>query len=120
MSENGHANGLATRGAMGGLPLAPTGTPRSALAYLTRTLNAGAELTESELAANIKFAVGVRDDPSASRRDKLRAVAHLDALMARGVDIAMYLDKCDRLDGGGVTERVGFVKYVGGVSEADL
>lgn len=120
MSENGHANGLAKGGEGGAIAQGSQAQPRKALMLLTRAVQTGQEVTERETAANIRFAVSVRDDPASNTRDKLRATEFLEALAARGIDVALYLDKCDRLDGGHVTERVGFMKYVGGVSEDDL
>jgi hypothetical protein len=51
-------------------------------------------------------AVRIRDSAESETRDKLRACELLATFANKGFDIAMYLDKNERLDAGEVTERV--------------
>ena len=94
--------------------------PRSHLAMLEKQARHGEEVSDEQLKININYAVGIRDGEGYNSRERMRAIEYLDSIIARGVDVAMYLDKNDRLDGGHVTERVGFVKYVKGVTEEEL
>ncbi len=80
---------------------------RSALRHLQSQLDQTVKVN-SELEKNIRFAIGVRDDENASHRDRLRAMELLESIAKRGIDIAMYLEKNERIDSGQATESVVF------------
>lgn len=79
---------------------------RAALLLLQREVERGSELTDAQADANVRFAVAVRDDPASTRRDQLRALELLEAMRSRGVNVALYLDKADRVEAGKPTETV--------------
>ena len=58
------------------------------------------------LAKAIRLAQSLVDDDLATARDRLRASEFLSSVTAKGIDVAMYLDKNDRLDSGKLTENV--------------
>jgi hypothetical protein len=80
---------------------------RSALSVLQKQVTSAAVLSEQQAADNVRFAMAVRDDPLASHRDRLRAMELIESMIARGINVAMYMDKNDRLDSGKLTENAG-------------
>lgn len=64
-------------------------------------------IADKEIAKMVNLAVTVRDDPKLSARDRMRAVELLNAMIAKGIDVAQYIDKTERLDSGKPTENVG-------------
>jgi hypothetical protein len=72
---------------------------------MQRVVNASEQLADKQLVKMINFAVSVRDNEDASDRDRMRAVELLNAMIAKGVDVAQYIDKLDRIDSGKPTER---------------
>lgn len=86
------------RGDTGGSPKYGRRGGRQALVYLQRQMDKGEEVTESEMAANIKFAKALRDSPESSPRDRMRAVEFLDGVVARGVSIALATTSMDQRD----------------------
>jgi hypothetical protein len=99
MSEDGNNH---AGGSVGG------GTrTRAAMAFLAKRLASSERIHESELEATLTFASTVRDTPTASVRDRIRAAELLAMLMERGIDVADKLDKMERLESGHDTERVG-------------
>ncbi len=89
------------RGAKGG---AAPGLPvRKHLQFLRLMLDRG-ELAAEHLDDSIEFAVAVRNDPSASARDRIRAAEFIRSVADRAMEAAIALDKIDRLDGGEATD----------------
>ena len=83
----------------------PTCAP-STMTLMQKVVNATDKLYDLEIQKIVDFAVGVRDHPDAGFRDKLRACELLNNLMEKGIDVAQYLDKNDRLDSGKSTENI--------------
>lgn len=107
MSNNGHMlNGEA--GAMGAVR--PHGH-RAYAALLQRMVEKAESLADGEIAKIVTFAVRIRDDETLTPRDRMRASELLTALISKGIDIALYMDKSDRAEGGQATERI-VVEYV--------
>lgn len=111
--QNGHVNGTGAGGSVGGAARTVCYGVRASLAALQREVMRGDKLSEAEAAANIRFAVAVRDDPNSVARDKLRAIEVLEAMRARGINTAMYLDGKERLESG---EADGRVEHTGRVA----
>jgi len=92
------------------LPIHPYPRVREALHTLTKEVQRGDAISVEQAEANLAFAVQMRDDPNfKDRRGKLRAVELIEAMRTRGFNIAMYLDKMDRVDHGLATESVDHV-----------
>ena len=103
-------NGELERGDMG--EPQPCGThSRAHLWLLQRMVEHSTNLADIEIEKTVRMAVSIRDDPDATRRDRMRAGELINALVAKGVDVAMYLHKNERLDDGHLTERVEHVSY---------
>lgn len=64
------------------------------------------DIAEDQIAQIVRFAVNLRDDPDSTPRDRLRASELLMSIVNKGIDVAMYLDKSERVDDGANTERV--------------
>lgn len=103
MIENGNGMHGHEKGALGA---GVTPGARSALRFLQAELGRSSNLAETVTADTVRFALSVREDPSASYRDRIRASELIEAMVKRGVDIALYLDKADRVESGQPTEVV--------------
>lgn len=73
---------------------------------LMRAVNRGETVAEEQYRKNVQLAVEMRDDPRRADRVRQRAAEFLNAMIEKGVDIAMYIDKTERIDSGQATERV--------------
>lgn len=99
-------NHLENGGTVGGVTRpSKQGGIRSSLAMLQREVARADVLLEPQIRANLEFAVAVRDDPQAGLREKLRATELIEAMQSRGINVAMYLDKAERIEDGQVTDR---------------
>lgn len=102
---NGHSNGHAATlngGALGG-GVTPGG--RSSLRLLQTLVSKGQSVLDNDFEAMLAFARNLRDDKDASDRDRLRANELIATITAKAADKAVDLDKIERLDTGGDTER---------------
>lgn len=73
---------------------------------MQRMVGLGHSMLDEQIQKIIETAVAVRDHPQASTRDRLRAGELIKSLIDRGIDVAMYLDKNNRMDDGKPTEIV--------------
>ena len=73
------------------------------MAYLQRYLN-HADANLDQMGEIALFAQTVMDDPDAKVRDRLRASELLKSLADKGVDIAVVIDRMQRLDRGEPTD----------------
>ncbi len=69
---------------------------RSSLLALQREVERGEKISEERAEANVAFAVSVINDESSTVRDKLRATELIESMRARGIAVAMHLDKMER------------------------
>ena len=91
------------------------GHTRSVLRIMQRAVERGEAVGDGGLAEAIIFAKSVIANKKASGRDRLRASEFLASVTAKGIDVAMYLDKNNRIDDGKDTERVSHAVVVKGV-----
>lgn len=108
---------LESRGGRGGVARIGDSTTQdsdksASMALMGRVVKAVDKMADSELEKIIRFAVEVRDDTSNHARERMRAAELLNTMIAKGVDIAQYIDKNDRLDKGKPTANVVNVTYV--------
>lgn len=103
--------GEPARGAIGGesAPEKKHAHARGAVTFLMRQLKRAEDLADRDWGQIVQFAARVRDDKTASIRDRIRATELLTTLIAKGVDVAVILDKNERLDGGKSTENVAII-----------
>lgn len=87
---------LAKFGGEGGAAKIERYTLTPAQRMLTRAIQAGADIDDDQLGNNIRFLIRHRDDENTSARDRLRAAEAIDAILARGISIAKYIDEADR------------------------
>ena len=79
---------------------------RTAMGLMKKVVAVSHKLVDEQVQKIIDVAVSIRDNPDASGRDRLRASELLEKLAAKGVDVAQYIDKTERLDQGKPTENV--------------
>lgn len=110
--SNGHLNGYHENGGQGDTATTELEHGRGdTMRLMQRMVGLGHTLMDEQIKQIVNMAVGIRDHAEASARDRLRAGELLAALIARGVDVAMYLDKNNRIDDGKLTELVGHRNY---------
>lgn len=86
----------------------PTGRTKVRMARTLQTLKLAVRhgrLAAEELPATLKMAVEIRDDRGSTKRERLHAGKLIEEIRAKGIDVAMYLHKLERVDGGQANER---------------
>jgi len=78
---------------------------RAGLVLIQRALREGWQIP-SHLMATLPTVVEQMIANARSDRDRLRAVETLLAMQRANMDALVHADRCERLDGGGATERV--------------
>ena len=91
---------------------------RSEMKAMLRALDRGEAIDRDEFENNVRRAIEFRDDPNRADRVRLGCIQFLDGLIARGVNVAMHLDKIEREKA--PVQAVVFVKVIKGVDEEAL
>lgn len=78
---------------------------RAGLVLVRRALREGWQIPQHVLATLPEMVTRMATD-AVTDRDRLRAVETLLAMQRANLDALVAADKCERLDGGGATERV--------------
>lgn len=84
---------------------------RASMRLLQSEIRTATEVTEKYTESVVRLYREVMADPKATNRDKLRATEMLMALSKRGVDVAMYVDRMERVEAGEATDVVEHREY---------